>query len=240
MKRLIVVAALFSVSLVPQAALACLPVGGWAPNSPADDAAFAVAMVRQAAHVEVVEVQSSSPFADPELWRRWIEDQKSRYRGPPPQSVMQRLEQVYEERRLRPVGTRYDLRVVQRLKGEGSDIVRLDGAAPFGAAANTPVGPPLQHWIEKGVKWPFVFKEPDELSPANLLEPSVSCDAGPIRFAPGARYLIFRGDDGHLLGPVRFKGIANPRLGYRVVVVSPGGPANWLAAVEKAAKAAKR
>lgn len=242
MRGWLAAAALLAAQLPTADAWACLPLGDRAANTADDNAVFAEAMVRQATYVEVVEVQRATTFADPELWRRWLDFQISSYNGAPQPSASQYLKQIYERRRVAPAGVRYDLRVVRRLKGDGSDLIQMDGGLPspparrlFHYVATDDPSPPLQHWVGKTGNSPFTFLEPSELGPHNLTQGS-SCDAASISFLLGGRYLLFRGRDGHLLGPIQFKGVQKPALGYRKILLTPGGPQDWLFAVDRAAK----
>jgi hypothetical protein len=83
---------------------------------------------------------------------------------------------------------------------------------------------------------PNTFLIRHELSVENLVYEN-SCSRGPISFRRGSQYLVFRGEDGHLLGGVLFKGVKEKAWGYSVAELAPGGPAEWLAAVERAAGA---
>src|SRR5687767_9828956 len=119
--RSLVIAVMAS-AVIASPAAACLPAGPRGDNSARDYESFAHDMVRQAALVEIVRVEGASPITDPELWRQWLALQLKRQ----PQNAW--AQRYYEERKDRPVGVRFQLRVLERLKGAGPAVYSLDGS----------------------------------------------------------------------------------------------------------------
>jgi hypothetical protein len=208
-----------------------------APNTPAHNVAFAERMVDAATFIDVVEVQDEAPFFDRTLWRAWY--RKAGVTPPKlldlPNATFDALKAVLPEYS-DPLSARYKLRVVRRLKGASPDVIGLTGRPSKGQRRITYTAPqpPLEH--PRGAMSPFDRNQRPERSIDNLVRRS-SCSQQAISFLPGAQYLMFRGADGHLLGPVTF-GDGRTVTGYTVIELAPGGPADWLAAVAAVAAAA--
>jgi hypothetical protein len=120
-------------------------------------------------------------------------------------------------------------RVVERLKGRSPERFQLFALGMAETAPNTPAQP-LLHWVDEksGVVYPF--STPWEPSP----EPEMSftsCDPGFIEPVRGRRYLIFRGADGGLLGPLEFAPNLRPVRGYAMVEAEGASDQPWVRTV---------
>jgi hypothetical protein len=239
MRRILAWLACIGVCGLGSPALSCVgPVA--VSNTAAHYVAFAEDMVRQATSVEIVQVEQEAVYADPDLWRRYL---ASRQVEPLPMYVSAaRVAEIARDLQRfsrQKVAARYKLRVVRRLKGAAPAFVYLVGAPS--ARVSPPSEqhrPPLTHFVQDGVAVPYDSAGARELSVDNLVYEN-SCSSSAVSFRKNAQYLVFRDAEGHLLGGVRFKGADRLATGYSVIELTPGGPMDWLLAVEAAAQAGK-
>lgn len=205
-------------------ASACTPPPGeqYYPNRPADYLRFARATLAEATFVEVVEVQEAIKVTAPDAWDRWLATVLKHRHGDP-----SKLRARHKANRHKPVGVRFRLKVIERLKGRSPDTIFLNG----GGVAPRPTGVndgEFQHRIENGkmiprmTGWSFDELELPDGPIGN------SCMPGKLHLTIGQRYLVFRGPNGRLL---------YTQNGYRLVALdSSRGARNWFAAVKQAAR----
>lgn len=207
-------------------AVACMPdPERQYPNQPADYLAFARATVREAAHVEIVEVRSAAPVTAPEAWDRWLNEL-----GAPGFGDKAAARALHKTNRHKPVGVLFRLTVIERLKGRSPETIVLEGGGAVPRLAPASDDTEFIHVVRKGRRLPFLFLEPvDELDLPVTFIGRNSCSPGQLRLAIGQRYLLFRGRNGRLL---------QTRNGYALVPLDSGaGARHWLAAVRQAAAA---
>ena len=121
-------------------------------------------------------------------------------------------------------------RVVERLKGTSPERFQLFalGLRDAGVPAQAT---PLLHWVDEtsGVVYPF--STPWEPSPDPEMMSFTSCDPGFIEPVRGRRYLIFRGADGGLLGPLQFAPGQRPVRGYAFTEADAATDSPWVRTV---------
>lgn len=117
-------------------------------------------------------------------------------------------------------------RVIQSWKGASPDRFVLFGQQLHADGMAGATGWFRNHWIdEQGRVTPHAT--PWE-SPTTSLHSMTSCDPGFIRPAPGRAYVIFRGPDGRLLGPVVHHPGTRPQRGLEFVEVTRPREDAWL------------
>ncbi len=159
------------------------------PNQRADYLRFAEATVKEASFVEVVVVRSAPSVTAPEAWDRWFN-----VLGAPSFADKAQARAVYKAKRHKPVGVRFRLTVIDRLKGRAPATVLLDGGGTVPRQVQPRGVSEFRYVVRKGKRHPLIFLPPvDELDLPDALIARHSCMPSQLRLAIGQRYLIFRG-----------------------------------------------
>jgi hypothetical protein len=169
-----------------QSAFGCTPAPGWPHDVRIDGAATLKTMAAAATYVDIAVVDRISE--DFEFGTRAAERRRREgYQTTPAELDAQRRELKSEK-----LGARYHYRVIEHLKGAGSDEFSLNGQVAPPPPAGMKVAARRRDPPPGELK--FLLKQFDLADSVSLS----ACEM-PIMANPGDRVLVFRDADGHLL-----------------------------------------